>query len=232
MDVSNAGKYLIYPSFSPSFWQGSVKRLLLVMILGLLKAESQFDTITGQVRDESGAALVNAEVRLVGRDKKSLMSRSGADGEFRFQLDQSQAGDYELSVQAQGFQSYTREVKVLETREQHFDITLAVEGSILSITVTDTAGYRNLATTTATKVATPVLNLPQSISVINEEQMRDQAMMSMADVVRYVPGITMAQGEGHRDAPIIRGNATTADFFVNGVRNDVQYFRDLYNLDL
>lgn len=202
------------------------------MILGLLKAESQFDTITGQVRDESGAALVNAEVRLVGRDKKSLMSRSGADGEFRFQLDQSQAGDYELSVQAQGFQSYTREVKVLETREQHFDITLAVEGSILSITVTDTAGYRNLATTTATKVATPVLNLPQSISVINEEQMRDQAMMSMADVVRYVPGITMAQGEGHRDAPIIRGNATTADFFVNGVRNDVQYFRDLYNLDL
>ncbi len=222
---------LLNSVYSSSIWQIAVKRLLLLMILGLLKAESQFDTITGQVRDESGAALVNAEVQLVGKDKKSLMSRSGAGGEFRFQLDPAQAGEYELSVKAQGFQSYTREVKVLETREQHFDITLAVEGSILSITVTETAGYRNLTTMTATKLATPMLNLPQSISVINEEQIRDQAMMSMADVVRYVPGITMAQGEGHRDAPIIRGNATTADFFVNGVRDDVQYFRDLYNLE-
>ena len=181
--------------------------------------------------DESGAALVDAEIRLIGKEKKSLVGRSGLTGEFQFQLDHSQAGDYELSVQAQGFQSYKRTVQVIETREQHFEIKLAVEGSILSITVTETAGYRNLETSTATKVATPVLNLPQSISMINSEQIRDQAMMSMADVVRYVPGITMAQGEGHRDAPIIRGNATTADFFINGVRDDVQYFRDLYNLE-
>ena len=30
---------------------------------------------------------------------------------------------------------------------------------------------------------------------------------------------------------IIRGNSTSADFFVNGVRDDVQYYRDLYNLE-
>ncbi|HET6763192.1 MAG TPA: TonB-dependent siderophore receptor, partial [Longimicrobiaceae bacterium] len=53
----------------------------------------------------------------------------------------------------------------------------------------------------------------------------------MADVVRYVPGITMGQGEGHRDAPTIRGNASTADFFVDGVRDDAQYLRDLYNAE-
>jgi catecholate siderophore receptor len=41
----------------------------------------------------------------------------------------------------------------------------------------------------------------------------------------------MGQGEGHRDAPTIRGNASTADFFVDGVRDDVQYFRDLYNVE-
>jgi catecholate siderophore receptor len=41
----------------------------------------------------------------------------------------------------------------------------------------------------------------------------------------------MGQGEGHRDAPTIRGNATTADFFVDGVRDDVQYYRDFYNID-
>jgi catecholate siderophore receptor len=56
-------------------------------------------------------------------------------------------------------------------------------------------------------------------------------MQGMADVARYVPGITMGQGEGNRDQPTIRGNSTTADFFVNGVRDDSQYFRDLYNVE-
>ena len=56
-------------------------------------------------------------------------------------------------------------------------------------------------------------------------------MTSIADVVRYVPGITAHQGENNRDDVVIRGNRSSADFFLNGVRDDVQYYRDLYNLD-
>lgn len=85
--------------------------------------------------------------------------------------------------------------------------------------------------TSATKTDTPLVNIPQAISVITDEIVRDQAMQGMADVVRYVPGVSMGQGEGHRDAPTLRGNASTADFFVDGVRDDVQYFRDLYNVE-
>src|SRR6185369_5350763 len=54
---------------------------------------------------------------------------------------------------------------------------------------------------------------------------------SMADVVGYLPGITMATGESHHDAPVIRGNSTSADFFVDGIRDDAQYMRDLYNVE-
>jgi catecholate siderophore receptor len=53
----------------------------------------------------------------------------------------------------------------------------------------------------------------------------------MADVVRYVPGISLHQGENNRDQLVFRGNSTSADFFVDGVRDDVQYYRDLYNLE-
>ncbi len=56
-------------------------------------------------------------------------------------------------------------------------------------------------------------------------------MLSIGDVVRYVPGITAHQGENNRDQIIFRGNSSSADFFLNGVRDDVQYYRDLYNLD-
>lgn len=83
---------------------------------------------------------------------------------------------------------------------------------------------------TATKTPTALKDIPQAISVITEELIDDQAMQNMSDVVRYVPGVQMQQGEGHRDAPVLRGNTSTADFFLNGVRDDVQYFRDLYNV--
>lgn len=91
-----------------------------------------------------------------------------------------------------------------------------------TVSVTEAAGYQVVTSSASTKTPTPLIDVPQTITVVSYELMKDQMMMSLADVVRYVPGITMATGEGHRDAPIIRGNATTSDFFVNGVRDDVQ----------
>ena len=92
-------------------------------------------------------------------------------------------------------------------------------------------GYDAERSSTATKTDTPLLDIPQSITVVTHQMIRDQAMQGMADVVRYVPGIGMAQGEGNRDTPIVRGSSSTADLFVDGIRDDVQYFRDLYNID-
>lgn len=91
--------------------------------------------------------------------------------------------------------------------------------------------YQVKRSQTATKTDTPLIDVPQSITVITDNLIRDQSMQNMADVVRYIPGVQMAQGEGHRDAPILRGNTSTADFFLNGVRDDVQYLRDLYNVE-
>jgi len=91
--------------------------------------------------------------------------------------------------------------------------------------------YVGERTATATKTDTPLVDIPQSISLITRDLIDDQMMRSMADVVRYSPGVSMAQGEGHRDAPVLRGNTSTADFYVDGVRDDVQYFRDLYNAE-
>lgn len=92
-------------------------------------------------------------------------------------------------------------------------------------------GYAADRTAAATKTETLLRDVPQSVTVITRDLMRDLAMQNMADVVRYIPGFGMAQGEGNRDAPILRGSASTADFFVDGLRDDVQYFRDLYNVE-
>lgn len=91
--------------------------------------------------------------------------------------------------------------------------------------------YRTARTTTATKTDTPLLDVPQSVTVISRDLINDQAMQGIGDVTRYVPGVSIAQGEGNRDTPVLRGNSTTADFFTDGLRDDVQYIRDLYNVE-
>ncbi len=92
-------------------------------------------------------------------------------------------------------------------------------------------GYRAGRSATATKTDTPLNEVPASISVVPSSVMKDQAMQGMGDVFRYVPGVLMHQGEGNRDQIVIRGTSTTADFYVDGVRDDAQVFRDLYNLE-
>ena len=108
---------------------------------------------------------------------------------------------------------------------------MATEVEAVIVTGARDDGYSAERTATATRTNTPLRDVPQAITVVTEEVIRDQAMSSMADVLRYVPGAGFAQGEGNRDAAILRGQASTADFFVDGVRDDVQYFRDLYNAE-
>ena len=92
-------------------------------------------------------------------------------------------------------------------------------------------GYQAKKSTTATKTEKALIDVPQSISVATQELMKDQAVQNLGDVVRYVPGVAQSQGEGNRETFLFRGQSTTGDFFVDGVRDDTQYYRDLYNIE-
>jgi catecholate siderophore receptor len=94
---------------------------------------------------------------------------------------------------------------------------------------TGTTGVYANSTSVATKTNTPLLNIPQSLTVLTKEYIKDQNFQSLTDATRYVPGVAIHQGEGNRDELVIRGVDSSANFFVNGFRDDVQYFRDLYN---
>ena len=84
---------------------------------------------------------------------------------------------------------------------------------------------------TALKTPVPVLDVPQTVSIVTDEDIRKQGFRSIGDIVRYTPGVNTSQGEGHRDSVVFRGVRSTADFYQDGVRDDVQYYRSLYNLD-
>ncbi|HJU76884.1 MAG TPA: TonB-dependent receptor plug domain-containing protein, partial [Sphingomicrobium sp.] len=91
--------------------------------------------------------------------------------------------------------------------------------------------YGVRATSTATRTNTDIRNIPQALTVISQSQIEDQQLRSIGELLTFVPGATPGTGESNRDQFTLRGNNTTADFFVDGVRDDVQYFRDFYNVD-
>lgn len=201
--------------------------LLLGLSAALLHGQARV-AVQGKVLDEMQCAIAGARIVATPDGKRGEVAVvSGQTGEFVLQLE---AGAYTLRVAADGFKDLSRTM-VAEAGAAPLEIVMEISEQRTTVTVSESAGYQVISTSTATKTPTALIDVPQSVTVISRELFRDQLMAGMADVVRYVPGITMATGEGHRDAPVIRGNATTSDFYVNGVRDDVQYYRDLYNLE-
>jgi catecholate siderophore receptor len=105
-----------------------------------------------------------------------------------------------------------------------------------SNTETKANGYKAVASSTSTRTATPLLDTPQSVSVVAQDQIRDQNITKMEEAARYVPGVNVQMGEGHRDQVTIRGmtngnNGTTSNFFIDGARDDAEYVRDFYNIE-
>lgn len=204
--------------------------IVLVALTALVQAQIRFaQTIHGRVLDPNRAAIAGA--RISARGPNSVTSVvSDAKGNFSLAL---APGDYTFTVTAEGFAASTHAVEIKSTTAESLEIVLQVAGATATVTImgADTLGYRAQKIDSATKTSTPLRDLPQSITVVTKEQIRDQSMGSIADVVNYVPGITAHQGENNRDQLVIRGNSTSADFFLNGVRDDVQYYRDLYNVE-
>ncbi|HEV2707792.1 MAG TPA: TonB-dependent siderophore receptor [Pyrinomonadaceae bacterium] len=187
-------------------------------------------SLRGRVLDPNQAVVAGAQVSVEGKGRlSSVVAVTDQKGEFSLSLE---PGEYTLRVTAPGFTEAAQAVSLSRADSgTTVEIVLQVAGATSTVTVTDSTGYQVEAVGSATRTLTPLRDIPQTITVVTREQIRDQSLQSITDVVTYVPGISSHQGEGNRDQIVIRGNSTTADFYLDGVRDDVQYMRDLYNLE-
>ena len=81
--------------------------------------------------------------------------------------------------------------------------------------------------------AVSIRDIPQTVTVINKAVMEAQGAMTLADVLRNVPGITMAAAEGGTIGNNInlRGFTARTDVYLDGMRDRGQYFRDIFSLE-
>jgi len=211
----------------------SLRSLLLLALSAILTIQALAQTpndktqLKGKVLDPNRAAIQGADVWISKAGLPSSTAVTDRNGEFSVALI---PGQYQVRISAEGFTETTETVN-LQDNNKPLEVQLAVGPSSAIVTITDMAAYGVNSINSATKTLTMLRDIPQSISVVTKEQIRDQSMSSLSEVVAYIPGITSHQGENNRDQLVIRGNSTSADFFVNGVRDDVQYYRDFYNVE-
>ena len=108
-------------------------------------------------------------------------------------------------------------------------LAFAQEGEIEEVIVKGNVLYSDQVN--ALKTPVEVIDVPQTVSIVTDEDIRKQGFRQVGDIIRYTPGVNTSQGEGHRDAVVFRGVRSTADFYQDGVRDDVQYYRSLYNVE-
>ena len=83
------------------------------------------------------------------------------------------------------------------------------------------------------RVPVPLKDVPQSITVIPQRLMQERAASSFQDALKSVPGISFQAGEGgvQGNNLTLRGYNARNDIFIDGLRDQGSYFRDIFNIE-
>jgi len=188
--------------------------------------------IAGRTVDPSGAAVAGAALRLED-SAGGLVGTQSAGPDGRFVFSGLAGGLYAIEVEAEGFSAERREVSVAG-REVNVTIRLRVSGVAEEITVMAAPDYAAETAVTATKTDTPLLETPQSISVITRDQLHTQDVNDLGEALRYTPGV---QGEPFGFDPRftslqIRGfDASATGLYRDGLQLRNPGFAVGYNLE-
>ncbi|PSE42787.1 TonB-dependent siderophore receptor [Acinetobacter nosocomialis] len=83
----------------------------------------------------------------------------------------------------------------------------------------------------ATKGLMQLKDVPQIVNVVPKQILREQTVTSMQGALQNVAGLSFSVGDGQRDQVMIRGFSAITDNYVDGIRDDALYFRDMSNVE-
>ncbi|MCA1642480.1 MAG: TonB-dependent receptor, partial [Acidobacteria bacterium] len=181
--------------------------LLLCAPLAPAVAQAARATVTGTVKDQSGAAVRDARVWLVNTQQAVMRSaRSDSAGAFRFEG--VQPGSYELRVARADFDSRRVPVRVAAGEAVDVPVTLEVNRFSERVTVTAETGQ----VMDRERVA-------QQVNVINESSIQQRATGVLAQVADEEVGVNLQRTSPTIGGIFVRGvTGNKVGVYVDGVR--------------
>ena len=141
--------------------------------------------LSGAVRDESGGVLRGATVALRCGSLR-FVARTGGVGTYRIT---APAGSYQVDVDAPGFEPRIESLELSAPGPERRDFTLALGRFSSIVTVTETSGFVAASSTTATKTDAPLIEIPQSVSVITQDQMTSRNVQTVNEAIQYTGSV-------------------------------------------
>lgn len=194
---------------------GLERRLLSAFLTGLLILSSLSSTafatdrtsVTGVVRDSSGAFVAEADVSLLNA-QQAIVAASKTDAEGRFTFEDLPVGSYQLIVVSRGFAENRRVVNARSTENVSLEISLEPRAMNEEVTVT-----ANLGTVES------VESVSQQVNVIGDRDIEERAKTVLAQVANEEVGIHLQRTSPTISGIVIRGvTGNKVNVFVDGVR--------------
>ncbi|HEV7394996.1 MAG TPA: TonB-dependent receptor [Pyrinomonadaceae bacterium] len=151
----------------------------LFLFLAMSVSAQTSGSITGHVKDEQGANIVKADVRLLSRGGIERLERTDANGSFRFA--DLGPGTYLIEVKTPGFASLTREVRLARGSTESLDISVKVEGINENVVVT-AAGTPQRAD-----------EVSKATSLLDKSEIEARHEITLTEALRGIPGLRVQQ---------------------------------------
>ncbi|MEO6487189.1 MAG: TonB-dependent siderophore receptor [Thermoanaerobaculia bacterium] len=139
--------------------------------------------LSGIVADSAGAPIARAGLTLRCGSFR-LSGRTSGDGAYRLS---APAGAYVIEVNAPGFEPTAETVQLMQPVQRDFTLGAGTFSSI--ITVEETGGFSAASSTSATKMNAPLIEIPQSVSVITADQMNARNVQTVNEAIRYTGSV-------------------------------------------
>ena len=100
----------------------------------------------------------------------------------------------------------------------------------VNATETDLDDPRVKEVTTATRTSTPPRYVPQAIDSVKTSNLMDYGINTLGQALSGIPNVS-STADTRFDSLRIRGFDASNDFYLDGIRDDSQYVRDLHNIE-
>ena len=199
--------------------------------LGRISERVAKGRLAGVVVDEQGMVVAGAAIKLqrieAGSGGGEAQGLSNGAGEWSIA---GPPGEYRASVSRAGFARLEEIVEVSASGVGEVRFVVRAGGASTTVNV-EAEGYKAEEASSATRVPMSVLETPQQVQVLTGDLLRARGVESMKEALEVVPAVGLQLGEGRRDNFFIRGLNAVDDMYLDGVRDDAQYYRDLSNTE-
>lgn len=181
----------------------------------VIAQNASVENVTLRVTDPTGAVLERAEVELrCGATGANALT--GRDGLATVRLS---AGTYVLTVQEPGFAEKKIDIQV--PLREPLSVMLTLASATDTVNVSGDSGFVPYASNAGSKTNALLIEVPQSISIVNQKEMESRGVITVNEALRYTPGVQADEYgvEPRFDWLKIRGfDAQTFGIFRDGMR--------------